>query len=133
MALEVCPPQSHPYNFRRDLPQEDLDDDPTSLLPASLLKLLSPATGLVSGRYTPYQTLYLLEKAKHQYLLSSRAGLLTQLAAFEAEETRCREEKEEMLDRLLRGMFGAEAARSGRQIQGIAEVLGMIQRDGISI
>ncbi|KAH7917599.1 hypothetical protein BV22DRAFT_1026063 [Leucogyrophana mollusca] len=81
------------------------DSDTDDALPAHLLRLVDPATGLLMGR-APAQVKYLVEKAKLRYAMEMHAGLIEELRITRAEARREKDAKDAMLDDLLRDSFG---------------------------
>ncbi|KAJ7847632.1 hypothetical protein B0H14DRAFT_2583518 [Mycena olivaceomarginata] len=77
-------------------------------LPPALRARYDPAAGLVLGR-TPAMAMYLVMKAKHRYAAQQHEQLLEELRVVRAQLKVEKDEKELMLDDLLRGCFGAQA------------------------
>jgi len=77
-------------------------------LPPHLLPHYVEADNLVLGR-SPSMVMYLLMKAKHRYALQQHEQLLEELRIVRAELKKEKDEKELALDRLLKGIFGADA------------------------
>ncbi|RDB21758.1 INO80 complex subunit 1 [Hypsizygus marmoreus] len=101
----------HEYRARSPTPRFPVrvsahgDED---ALPAHLEQHYDPATHKVLGR-SPAMVMYLLMKAKHRYAVEQHESLLEELRVTKAELRREREEKEMVLDRVLGGVFGAQA------------------------
>ncbi|KAH8113003.1 hypothetical protein DFH11DRAFT_1878608 [Phellopilus nigrolimitatus] len=77
-------------------------------LPDHLLQRLDPQTGTILGR-SPAMVRYLLMKAKHRFVLEQHESLLEELRVVRNEERRAREQKEEVLDDVLRSYLGPQA------------------------
>ncbi|KAJ7033158.1 hypothetical protein C8F04DRAFT_1221742 [Mycena alexandri] len=88
------------------------EDEEASLeeLPPHLRSQYLPHHGTVLGRPLA-MVAYLLVKAKHRYAAQLRAQLREELRDARAELRRQEEDKERILDRVLRGYFGPEAEK----------------------
>ncbi|KAL4257875.1 hypothetical protein AB1N83_009935 [Pleurotus pulmonarius] len=78
------------------------------LLPKHLRDQFDDATGTIMGR-TPYQVLYLLTKAKYKYARDQQEELVAELAKAKMEMSRMTEDKERLVDDVLRALGGPEA------------------------
>ncbi|KAF4596600.1 hypothetical protein EYR38_007987 [Pleurotus pulmonarius] len=78
------------------------------LLPKHLKEQFDDTTGTIMGR-TPYQVLYLLTKAKYKYARDQQEELVAELAKAEMEMSRMTEDKERLVDDVLRALGGPEA------------------------
>lgn len=92
------------------LPTSPADDEdrygsPFEILPGHLRSQYDPSTKLVNGR-SPEMVMYILMKAKHRYALQQQDILLEELKQANAELVRVKEEKEVMMDQVLRATFG---------------------------
>lgn len=76
------------------------EEDGVRELPPSLLQHYNPTKGTVLGRSVP-KVQYLVEKAKHRYLLAEHELLLDELEIARKEEARVRESKDMVLDRVF--------------------------------
>lgn len=85
--------------------EDGYGSSPFDSLPAHLRSQYDPSTKLVNGR-SPEMVMYILMKAKHRYVLEQQELLLEELKLANAELIRVREEKEIMMDRVLRATFG---------------------------
>lgn len=81
--------------------EEDLEET----LPEYLKNEKDPETGKIRGR-SPAMVQYLIMKAKHRYALEQHESLLDELRVVRSEERRTREQKEEVLDDVLRSYLG---------------------------
>ncbi|KAL0954932.1 hypothetical protein HGRIS_003865 [Hohenbuehelia grisea] len=81
---------------------------PLSLIPGYLLQQYDENTNTILGR-TPYQVLYLLTKAKHQYALRLNEELMEELRVIRDDRRRAMDEKEVALDDLVRVIGGPDA------------------------
>ncbi|KAJ7289067.1 hypothetical protein C8J57DRAFT_1430123 [Mycena rebaudengoi] len=77
-------------------------------LPAYLRAKYNLAENQVLGR-SPAMVMYLLMKAKHRYATEQNAALVEQLRIIRNELEKEKDEKEQALDNLLRGIFGPQA------------------------
>ncbi|KAF5383402.1 hypothetical protein D9757_006180 [Collybiopsis confluens] len=77
-------------------------------LPPQLRVHYDPQTKTVLGR-SPEMVLYILMKAKYKYATDQQDMLIHELKSANAELVRVREEKDAMMDRVLRATFGPEA------------------------
>jgi len=87
---------------------EDENDSPVDILPEHLAQQLDPKTGLVKGR-TSTMVMYLLAKAKYRYALERHDALIDELKETKQELKRARDDKERVLNDVLRTCFGPQA------------------------
>jgi len=87
---------------------EDEGDSSADTLPEYLAQKLDPKTGLVKGR-TPAMVMYLLTKAKYRYALEKHNALMEELKETKQELKRSRDDKERVLNDVLRTCFGPQA------------------------
>ncbi|KAK0489810.1 hypothetical protein EDD18DRAFT_1188514 [Armillaria luteobubalina] len=80
----------------------------SDVIPPHLRVHLEPGTGRILGR-SQEQVLYLLMKAKMRYAQEQNEALQEELRVVRVEMRREREEKERVVDCVLRGLFGGKA------------------------
>lgn len=86
-------------------PESDLEDPNDNGLPQYLQQQADPSTGKILGR-SPEMCRYLVIKAKHRFALEQHTDLLEELRIVRNEERRIKEEKEGVLDLVLRSCLG---------------------------
>ncbi|CAK5279813.1 unnamed protein product [Mycena citricolor] len=108
--LAGSPGLPHPPSWMSSTVLEDDDVDITSgeNLPPLLRSRYLPSVDLVLG-CSPAKAMYLIMKAKHQYAMEQRALLENELQMAKSELSRLRARKDQALDGLLNGFFGASA------------------------
>jgi hypothetical protein len=84
---------------------KDEDSDEDEPLPAYLLALQDPVTGLIMGR-SPSMVRYLLMKARHRYALEQHGALIEELRVVRWELKQEQECKERTLDEVLKNDIG---------------------------
>lgn len=95
----------YPNGFNRRSPSPDDESDEDDGIPAHLLAVMDPATGLIMGR-TPAMVKYVLMKAKYQYALQEHENLIEELRTLKYEYKCWRERKDALLDEVLSVTFG---------------------------
>jgi hypothetical protein len=88
----------------------DEDEEMPETLPPGLRARYDPATRLVLGRVHT-MGMYIVMKAKHRYAAQQNERLLEELRVVRAQLKVEKDEKELMLDDLLRGCFGCVCSR----------------------